>query len=54
MQVDIGGKRLLDEHINLGYAQYEQEWIEDCLWPFGMSNNTHCNSGLLCILCSSL
>ena len=31
MQANIGGKGLLDEHINFGYAEYEQDWIEELL-----------------------
>ena len=31
MHADIGGKGLLDEHINLRYAEYEQDWIEELL-----------------------
>ena len=31
MHADIGGKGLLDEQINLGYAEYAQDWIEEWL-----------------------
>ena len=31
MHADIGGKGLLDEHINLGYVEHEHDWIEELL-----------------------
>ena len=31
MHADIEGKGLLDEHISVGYAENEQDWIERLL-----------------------
>ena len=31
MHADIEGKGLLDEHISLGYAEHEHDWIEELL-----------------------